>query len=110
MTDQIKIDFDALSRLSPQVGAVANQLVTASDSSGVLGRVNVSTDGQSPAFLAAQRVTTEAIPKILRVIGNRMTEVADTATKAVRVLQVVDEQGLMGVATSTPTLLPPAKS
>ncbi|AMU27708.1 hypothetical protein [Mycobacteroides abscessus] len=32
-----------------------------------------------------------------------MTEVSDTATKAVRVLQVLDEQGLQSVATSTPT-------
>lgn len=107
MTDQIKIDFDAFSRLSPQVKTVVKGLVTDHDSSGVLGRANVGADGQSPSFLAAQRMTTEALPKILGVIGSRMTEVSDTAAKAVRVLQVLDEQGLQGVATSTPTLLPP---
>ncbi|GLE59683.1 hypothetical protein NJBCHELONAE_49970 [Mycobacteroides chelonae] len=107
MTDQIKIDFDAFSRLSPQVNAVVKRLVTDHDSTSVLERANVGGDGQSPSFLAAQRMTTGALPKILGVIGNRMTEVSDTAAKAVRVLQVLDEQGLMGVATSTPTLLPP---
>ncbi|MFA4084259.1 hypothetical protein ONA92_21415 [Mycobacteroides salmoniphilum] len=107
MTDQIKIDFDAFSRLSPQVNAVVKRVVTNHDGVGVLGRANVPADGQSPSFLAAQRMTTEALPKILGVIGNRMTEVSDTATRAVRVLQVLDEQGLMGVATSAPTLLPP---
>ncbi|WP_078313150.1 MULTISPECIES: hypothetical protein [unclassified Mycobacterium] len=112
MTDQIKIDFDAFSRLSPQVKTVVQQLVTDHDSAGVLARANVSADGQSPSFLAAQRMTTEALPKILGVIGNRMTEVSDTAAKGVRVLQVLDEQGLQSVATSTPTLLrpPPSKA
>lgn len=106
MADQIKIDFDALSRLSPQVQAVVKKLVTDYD-----GEVaNVPADGQTPASLAARRVTTEAMPKILGVIGNRMTDVSDIATRAVGVLKALDEQGLQAMVTSTPTLLPPQKA
>ncbi|AMU27709.1 hypothetical protein [Mycobacteroides abscessus] len=64
MSDQIKIDFDAFSRLSPQVKTVVKGLVTDHDSAGVLARANVGADGQSPSFRAAQRMTSEALPKI----------------------------------------------
>ncbi|MEC4842613.1 hypothetical protein R2360_25345 [Mycobacteroides chelonae] len=109
MTDQIKIDFDALSRLSPQVKAVVQKLTSAGAGEAALGRASVPADGQTPSLLAAQRVTAEGLPKILGVIGNRMTEVSDLATKAVRQFKVLDEQGLQAAVTSTPTLLPPLK-
>lgn len=106
MTDQIKIDFDALSRLSPQVQAVVQALATDNNSD---AGTDVPADGQTPAFLAARRVSTEAVPKILGVIGNRMTDVSDIATRGVGVLKALDEQGLATLVTSTPTLLPVQK-
>lgn len=99
MSDQIKIDFDALSRLSPQVAAVVRRLASSQTAT-------VPTEGQTPSALAAQRVTAERIPKILGIIGTRMTDVSNLATRAARQFQVLDEQGLQAVATSTPTLLP----
>lgn len=77
MTDQLKVDLEALERLSPQLEVLATKLADAArkSSSSVIS-------ADSPSAAAAQRLSGQAIPGLQRTVAARLRTVADWSVQA----------------------------
>jgi hypothetical protein len=100
------MDMDALGRLSPQVQAVADQLMKDRDCSDAVRGQTVPAGGETPSLLAARTVSTDVVPGIVHQAANRFIVVADLVTEAARRIKGLDDAGLRGLVSGAPTLLP----
>ncbi|SIG37863.1 Uncharacterised protein [Mycobacteroides abscessus subsp. abscessus] len=76
MTDQLKVDLEALGKLSPQLHGMSDKLSTAAASPGTVK------EGDNPSLVAARKLVQQAIPDLQKAFAGRCSNVADFSVQA----------------------------
>lgn len=71
MSEELKVDLEALGRLSPQLTDLAAKVSEAA------GKARSAPSGDSPSAKAAQTVAGQVLPGVQKMVATRISNVAD---------------------------------